>query len=132
MYFQYINLPVCQLSVRVYWVNYQIKQNKDLTVMIRRLICINQVSHDMKVSKDKVLKSDGRICHKQGPFLKLEDLKVLRHSPDLFNHVKKGQGQLQGILIKHILFYHIWGLQPFWSSDLKQSIEYSVKQPSDF
>ena len=24
-------------------------------------------------------------------------------------------------MIKHILFYHIWGLQPFWSSDLKQS-----------
>ena len=52
---------------------------------------------------------------------KLEDLKVLRRSPDVFNHVKIGQGQLQGILIKHILFYHIWGLQPFWSSDLKQS-----------
>ena len=26
------------------------------------------------------------------PFFKLEDLKVLRHSPDLFNNVKKGQG----------------------------------------
>ena len=63
---------------------------------------------------------------------KLEDLKVLRHSPDLFNHVKMGKGQLQGILIKHILFYHIWGLQPFLSSDLKQSIKYSIKQPSDF
>ena len=63
---------------------------------------------------------------------KLEDPKVLRRSPDLFNHVKIGQGQLQGILIKHILLYHIWGLQPFWSSDLKQSNEYSIKQPSDF
>ena len=30
------------------------------------------------------------------------------------------------------LFYHIWGLLPFWSSDLKQSNEYSMKQPSDF
>ena len=49
---------------------------------------------------------------------KLEDLKVLRRSPDLFNNVKIGQGQLPLILIKHILFYHIWGLQPFWSSDL--------------
>ena len=47
---------------------------------------------------------------------KLEDLKVLRRSPDIFNYVKKGQGQLQ-LIIKHILFYHIWGLQPFWSSD---------------
>ena len=45
--------------------------------------------------------------------LKLEDLKVLRRSPDLFNNVKIGQGQLQ-LVIKHILFYHIWGLQPFW------------------
>ena len=61
---------------------------------------------------------------------KLEDLKVLRRSPDLFNYVEIGQGQLQ-LIIKHILFYHIWGLQPFWSSDLKQSNEYSIKQPSD-
>ena len=63
---------------------------------------------------------------------KLEDLKVLRRSPDLFNNVKVGQGQLQ-LIIKHILFYHtcIWELQPFWSSDLKQSNEYSIKQPSD-
>ena len=66
------------------------------------------------------------------PIQKLEDLKVLRRSPDLFNHVKIDQGQQQGILIKHILFYHLWQLQPFWSSDLKQSIEYSLKQPSDF
>ena len=36
---------------------------------------------------------------------------------DLFNNVKIGQGQLQ-LIIKHILFYHIWGLQPFRSSDL--------------
>ena len=63
---------------------------------------------------------------------KLEDLKVLRRSPDLFNNVKIGQGQLPLILIKHILFYHIWGLQPFRLSDLKQSYRYSIKQPSDF
>ena len=43
---------------------------------------------------------------------KLEDLKVLRRSPDIFNYVKIGQGQIQ-LIIKHILFYHIWGLQPF-------------------
>ena len=48
---------------------------------------------------------------------KLEDLKVLRRSPDLLNNFKTGQGQLQ-LIIKHILFYHIWGLQPFWSSNL--------------
>ena len=39
------------------------------------------------------------------------------HSSDLFNNVKIGQGQLQ-LIMKHILFYHIWGLQPFWSSVL--------------
>ena len=50
--------------------------------------------------------------------LKQEDLKVLRHSPDLFNNVKIGQGQLR-LLIKHILFYHIWGLLPFCGNDLK-------------
>ena len=44
---------------------------------------------------------------------KLEDLKVLRRSPDLLNNVKIGQDQLQ-LIIKHILFYHIWRLQPFW------------------
>ena len=54
--------------------------------------------------------------------LKLEDLtrdlKVLKHSPDLLNDVKIGQGQLQ-LIIKHILFYQRLGLWPFWSSDLK-------------
>ena len=48
---------------------------------------------------------------------KLEDMKVLRRSPDLLNNVKIGQGQLQ-LIMEQILFYHIWGLQPFWSSDL--------------
>ena len=48
---------------------------------------------------------------------RLEDLKVLRRSPDLLNNFKTGQGQLQ-LIMKHILLYHIWGLQPFWSSNL--------------
>ena len=48
---------------------------------------------------------------------KLEDLKVLGRSPDLHNNCKTGQGQLQ-LIMKHILFYHIWGLQSFWSSNL--------------
>ena len=43
----------------------------------------------------------------------LEDLKVLRRSPDLLNNVMIGQGQLQ-LIMEQILFYHIWGLQPFW------------------
>ena len=40
------------------------------------------------------------------PIYKLEDLKVLRRSPDLLNNVKIGQGQLQ-VLMEQILFYHI-------------------------
>ena len=62
----------------------------------------------------------GRARIAGGVSKQLEDLKVLRRSPDLFNYFEIGQGQLQ-LIIKHILFYHIWGLQPFWSSDLKQS-----------
>ena len=49
--------------------------------------------------------------------IQLEDLKVLRRSPDIFNNAKLGQGQLQ-LIMEQILFYHIWRLQPFWSSDL--------------
>ena len=49
--------------------------------------------------------------------LKLEDLKILRRSPDLLNNFKTGQGQLQ-LIMKHILFYHMCRLQPFWSSNL--------------
>ena len=67
-----------------------------------------------------ILKTMFVCCHTTDslkmPPTKLEDLKVLRRSPDIFNYVKIGQSQLQ-LIIKHILFYHIWGLQPFWSSD---------------
>ena len=49
--------------------------------------------------------------------MRLEDLKVLRRSPDLLNNVTIGQGQLQ-LIMEQILFYHIWGLQTFCSSDL--------------
>ena len=49
--------------------------------------------------------------------VKTKCLKVLRHSPDLLNNGKIGQGQLQ-LIMEQILFYHIWGLQPFWSKDL--------------
>ena len=38
---------------------------------------------------------------------KLEDLKVLRRSPDLLNNVVIGQGKLQ-LIMEQILFYHIW------------------------
>ena len=42
--------------------------------------------------------------------IKLEDLKVLRRSPDLLNNVVIGQGKLQ-LIMEQILFYHIWGGQ---------------------
>ena len=45
--------------------------------------------------------------------VKLEDLKVLRRSPDLLNNVKIGQGQLQ-LIMEQILFLPY----TFWSSDL--------------
>ena len=41
---------------------------------------------------------------------------VLKRSPDLLNNVKIGQNQLQ---LKETYFV-LWGLWPFWSSDLKQ------------
>ena len=59
---------------------------------------------------------------------KLEDLKVLRRSPDLLYNVKIGQGQLQ-LIMKQILFYHILGLQPFWSSDLNNPINTPSNSP---
>ena len=49
---------------------------------------------------------------------KLEDLKVLKRSPDQDN-VKIGQSQLR-LIIQTFLFYHIRAWWPFWSSDLKQ------------
>ena len=54
----------------------------------------------------------GKISVSSNKKEKLEDLKVLRRLPDLFNNVKICQGQQQ-LIMKHILFY-----QPFWSSDL--------------
>ena len=59
---------------------------------------------------------------------KLEDLKVLRSSPDLLNNVKIDQGQLQ-LIMKQILFNHLWGLQPFWSSDLNNPMNNPSNSP---
>ena len=58
----------------------------------------------------------------------LEDLKVLRRSPDLLNNVKIGQGQLQ-LIMEQILFYHILGLQTFWSSDLNNLMNNPSNSP---
>ena len=59
---------------------------------------------------------------------KLEDLKVLRRSPDLLNNVKIGQGQLQ-LKMEQILFYYIWGLHTFWSSDLNNLMNNPSNSP---
>ena len=58
------------------------------------------------------------------PFHKLEDLK---RSPDL-NNVTIGQVQLQ-LIMEQILFYHIWGLQTFWSSDLNNLMNNPSNSP---
>ena len=86
----------------------------DLTDIISCLIWIQCVCCSNDIPEGIFLK---KLILKKMTDTKLEDLKVLRRSPDLFNYVEIGQGQLQ-LIIKHILFYHIWGLQPFWSSDL--------------
>ena len=56
------------------------------------------------------------------------DLKVLRRSPDQLNNVKIGQGQPQ-LIMEQILFYHIWGLQPFRSSDLNNLMNNPSNSP---
>ena len=61
-------------------------------------------------------------------YQRLEDLKVLRRSPDFLNNVKIGQGQLQ-LIIKQILFNHTWGLEPFWSSNLNNLMNNPPNSP---
>ena len=56
--------------------------------------------------------------------LKLEDLKVLRRSPDLFNNVKIGQGQPQ-LIMEQILFLPY----TFWSSDLNNLMNNPSNNP---
>ena len=55
---------------------------------------------------------------------RLEDLKVLRRSPDLLNNVKIGQGQLQ-LLMEQILFLPY----TFWSSDLNNRMNNPSNSP---
>ena len=68
------------------------------------------------------------VFHYAMVFTILEDLKVLRPSPDLLNNVKIGQGQLQ-LIMEQILFYHIWALQTFWSSDLNNLMNNPSNSP---
>ena len=55
---------------------------------------------------------------------KLEDLKVLRRSPDLLNNFKIGQGQLQ-LIMEQILFLPY----TFWSSDLNNLMNNPSNSP---
>ena len=54
----------------------------------------------------------------------LEDLKVLRRSPDLLNNVKIGQGQLQ-LIMDQILFLPY----TFWPSDLNNLMNNPSNSP---
>ena len=54
----------------------------------------------------------------------LEDLKVLRRSPDLLNNVKTGQGLLQ-LIMEQILFLRY----TFWSSDLNNLMNNPSNSP---
>ena len=56
--------------------------------------------------------------------MKLEDLKVLRCSPDLLDNVKIGQGQLQ-LIMEQILFLPY----TFWSSDLNNLMNNPSNSP---
>ena len=56
--------------------------------------------------------------------MKLEDLKVLRCSPDLLNNDKIGQGQLQ-LIMEQILFLPY----TFWSSDLNNLMNNPSNSP---
>ena len=59
--------------------------------------------------------------------MKLEDLKVLRRSPDLFNNVKIGQGQL--LLIINIFCFTIYGVAAILVSDLKRLMNTPSNSP---
>ena len=71
---------------------------------------------------------DGHLFPGQREEVKLENLKVLRRSPDLLNNVQIGHGHLQ-LIKKQILFNHIWWLQPFWSSDLNNLMNNPSNSP---
>ena len=55
----------------------------------------------------------------------------MRRSPELINNVKIGQVQLQ-LIMEQILFTimgFVWGLQPFWSSDLNNLMNNQPNNP---
>ena len=126
---------------------HQIKESKGAKIGNR----YNQVPHltqDTKWESDKLTVDTTNESQEVSPFpagdhkthinrraqrhskhmTELEDLKVLRRSPDLLNNVKIGQGQLQ-LIMEQILFYYIWGLQTFWSSDLNNLMNNPSNSP---
>ena len=60
--------------------------------------------------------------------IKLEDLKVLRRSPDLLNNVVIGQGKLQ-LIMEQILFNHKWGGGGGGASDLNNLMNNPSNSP---
>ena len=68
---------------------------------------------------------------KQRYIYKLEDLKVLKRLLELLNNVKNRSRPTTAYNETHSVLTYM-GLWPFWSSELKPSNEYSIKQPSDF
>ena len=68
------------------------------------LLCLS-----LKSQIPKLFRNDSVFPYLQ-PIYKLENLKVLRRSPDLLNDVKISRGQLQ-LIMKQILFIHILGVE---------------------
>ena len=85
-----------------------------------------RVSNSLDQDQVLQMKLSGLIWAKT--ICKLEDLKVLRRSPDLLNNVKIGQGQLQ-LTMEKKLFHHLWGLQTFWSSYLNNLMNNPSNSP---
>ena len=89
------------------FLKFRIQRLLDGLIFVEKGLCVH-VQRMLKI---------GRGLYTGGNFMqntwKLEDLKVLRRSPDLLNNVKIGQGQLQ-LIMEQILFLPY----TIWSSDL--------------
>ena len=70
-------------------------------IRVREITFGSNVSWKNPSPPEKVVRLYKLMCTQEW---KLEDLAVLKHSPDLLNNVKIGQDQLRFIM-KHILFY---------------------------
>ena len=82
------------------------------------------VQADQSSSGGHATSGVGQVFLERGSDVKLEDLKVLRRSPDLLNNFKIGQGQLQ-LIMEQILFLPY----TFWSSDLNNLMNNPSNSP---